>query len=105
MVQTIDKYFISLPTEEAHHQTHPTGASVALAQKVHPQVISKIHELVLAGVSESIKMKHHLKYYVTNCLCKDSFPDPNDRAYFPALDDIRNHMNQAQKTLKLSLVD
>ena len=105
MVQTIDKYFISLPTEEAHHQTHPTGASVALAQKVHPQVISKIHELVLAGVSESIEMKRHLKYYVTNCLCKDSLPDPNDRAYFPALGDIRNHMNQAQKTLKLSLVD
>ena len=61
------KYFISLPTEEAHHQTHPTGASVALVQEIHPQVISKIHELVLAGVSESIKMKRHFKYYVTNC--------------------------------------
>ena len=61
-VQTTEKYFISLPTEEAHHQTHPTGASVALAQKVHPQVITKIHELVLSGVSESIEMKRHLKY-------------------------------------------
>jgi len=101
-VQTTDKYFISLPVQEAHHQVHPTGASVALAQKVHPQVINKIHELVLAGVSESIEMKRHLKYYVVNCLSKDGPPDPNDRAYFPTVGDIRNHMNQAQKTLKLS---
>ena len=38
-------------------------------------------------------------------IVKDSLPDPNDYAYFPIIDDIRNHMNQAQKTLKLSLVD
>ena len=68
-------------------------------------MITKIHELVMSGVSESIEMKHHLKYYVINCLCKDRPPNPNDRAYFPTLGDIRNHMNQAQKTLKLSLVD
>ena len=102
-VQTTEKCFISLPTEEAHD--HPTGTSIAMAQNVHPQVISKIHELVLAGVSESMEMKRHLKYYVMNCLSKDGPPDPNDRAYFPTVDDIRNHMNQAQKTLKLSLVD
>ena len=81
-MQTIGKYFIILPTEEAHHQTHLTSASVALVQKLHPHGISKIHELVLAGVTESIEMKRHLKYCVTNCLCKDKPPDPNDRAYF-----------------------
>ena len=72
-MQTIDKDFISFPTEEAHHQTHPIGVYVALVQEVHPQVISKIHELVLAGVSESIKMKHYFKHYVTNCLAKKVF--------------------------------
>jgi len=99
------KHFISLPTSEAHHQTHPTGTSVALVQKVHPLLIQKIHELVLAGVSESNEMKRHLKHYVLHCLSKDDPPNPNDRAYFPTTGDIRNHMNQAQKTLKLSLVD
>jgi len=77
-VQTTVKCFISLPTEEAHH--HPTGTSIAMAQNVHPQVINKIHELVLADVSESMEMKCHLKY---NCLSKDEPPDPNDRAFFP----------------------
>ena len=73
-VQTTDKYFVSLPTEEAHHQ-------------------------------ESIEMKCHLKHYVLKCLSKDESPDPNDHAYFLTVGDIRNHMNQAQKTLKLSLID
>jgi len=68
-MQTTEKYFVSLPTEEAHHQ-------------------------------ESIEMKCHLKYYVLNCLSEDESPDPNDRAYFPTVDDKQNHMNQAQKTLK-----
>ena len=104
-VLTTNKYFVSLPTCEANHDTHRTGTSVAFAQKVHPLLIQKIHELVLAGVSESIEMKRHLKHYVLHCLSEDGPPDPNDCSYYPTLDDIRNHINQAQKTLKLSLVD
>ena len=97
--------FISLPSAEAHHSTHPTGPSIALAQKVHPEVIRKIHELVLSGVSETVEMCRHLKYYVTHCLCTDNQPHPNDRAYFPTATDIRNHIYQAQKTLQLSSID
>jgi len=104
-VHTVDKYFISSPESEAHHDTHPTGASVGFSQRVNPLLIQKIHELVLAGVSEPMEMKRHLKHHVLHYLSKSGTPDPNDRAYFPTLDDIRNHMNQAQKTLKLSLVD
>jgi len=59
----------------------------------------------LAGVSEPMEMKRHLKHHVLHYLNKSGSPDPNDHAYFPTLDDIRNHMDQAQKTLKLSLVD
>jgi len=44
-------------------------------------------------------------YYVMNYSRKDGPPDPNDHACFPTVDYIRNHMNEAQKTLKLSLVD
>ena len=103
-MQTIDKYFISFPTEEAHHQTHPIGVYVALVQEVHPQVISKIHELILAGVSESIKMKRYFKHALCYKLFgKDSLPNPNNDTYFLTLDDICNHMNQEQKTLELSL--
>ena len=98
-VRTVDKYFVSLPASEAHHDTHPTGASVAFSQKVNPLLIQKIHELVLAGVSEPIEMKRHLKHHVLHYLSKSGTPDPNVRAYYPTLDEIRNHMNQAQKTV------
>lgn len=103
--RTSTMYFISLPSAEAHHSTHPTGPSVALAQKVHPEVIKKIHELVLSGVSETVEMSRHLKYFVTHCLCIDKQPHPNDRAYFPTTTDIRNHIYQAQKALQLSSID
>ncbi len=35
------KYFVSLPTNEAHN-SHPIGADIAFAQKVHPLLLSKI---------------------------------------------------------------
>jgi len=100
-VHIIDKYFISLPASEAHHDTHPTFASVGFSQTVNPLLNQKIQELVLAGVSEPMEMKRRLKHHALHYLSKSGSPDPNDRAYFPTLDDIRNHMNQAQKTLKL----
>jgi len=55
-----------------------------------------------------METKCHLKYYVLNCLSKDGPPNSNDHAYFPTLDDIRNHIHcesQVQKNLKLPLVD
>ena len=105
ITRTSEMCFISLPSAEAHHSTHPTGPSIALAQKVHPEVIKKIHELVLSGVSETAEMSRHLKYYVTHCLCTGNQPHPNDHAYFPTATDIRNHIYQAQKILQLSSID
>ena len=32
------KYHISLPTEEAHHKTHPTRGPHLMAQRVNPQI-------------------------------------------------------------------
>ena len=47
-VSTAKKYYISLPTEEAHHNCHPTTGIMGLSQRVHPELIAKIHELVHA---------------------------------------------------------
>ena len=49
---------ISLPSAEAHHSTHPTGPSIALTQKVYPEVIRKIHdhELVYVQTTSHIQM-------------------------------------------------
>ena len=62
------KYFVSLPMEEAHHNTHKTGGMHAMAQHIHPKIIAKIHELVEAGISELPEVKHALKlcHYLTS---------------------------------------
>jgi len=51
----IKKYFASLPTAEAHHQWHPTGREVAITQRIHPNIIEKIHQLVLDGVANPLE--------------------------------------------------
>ena len=38
-------------------------------------------------------------------MCVGNLPDPNDRAYSPSLDDIRNHIAKAKRALQLSVVD
>ena len=74
------KYFVSLPTEEAHHQCHPTGREVAMAQRVNAKVIQKIHELVLEGFTDPLEVQRHLKHYVHHSLCSMQPPDVLDRA-------------------------
>jgi len=38
-------------------------------------------------------------------MCWGILPDPNDRAYYPCLDDIKNHIAKAKRALLLSVVD
>ena len=50
-VQRANKYYVSLPTQEAH-RSHPIGPGVAgFAQKMHPKIADKICELVSEGSS------------------------------------------------------
>ena len=43
-IQIVHKYFVSLPTEETHHKCHPTKGVMGLSQRVHPEIIAKIHD-------------------------------------------------------------
>ena len=73
------KYFVSLPTTDAHHQCHSTGREVAITQRIHPNIIEKIHQLVLDGVANPLEVQHHLKYYFAHhSLCRKQFPDALD---------------------------
>ena len=38
-------------------------------------------------------------------MCAGNLPDPNDRAYYPCLDDVKNHIAKAKRALQLSVVD
>ena len=63
--KTQTKYFVSLPTNEAH-KNHPTGVDIAFAQKVHPLLLRKISELVSANITdvhEAVKKLHAKALY------------------------------------------
>ena len=75
-------YFVSLPTEDAH-TGHPTGNGVAgFSQKMNEKVAAKIAELVAEGITEIHEIQRLLRHYVMYDLCRESPPNPNDRAYF-----------------------
>lgn len=103
-VHRINKYFISLLTKEAHN--HPVGPGVAgFAQKIHPKLVSKIHELVSEGIMAVSEIKRILKNYASHTLCLDSLPSESDRSYYSTNINISNHVYQAKRYIELSKLD
>ena len=104
-MKTEKRYYIVLPTKEAHHSVHPTEGAIGYAQRMHPKLAEKIQDLVSEGITNVPEVTRALKYYVNHTLCPDSKPDISDRAYYPTADDIRNHIYRAQKSCQLSHLD
>ena len=69
------------------------------SQKVNPAAAEMIAELVADGITEIDDVKKALRHR------KDSPSDPNDRAYFPMHDDLRNHIYRAKQALQHSKYD
>ena len=113
-VETTTMYYVSLPVVEAH-SGHPTcGGMAGMAQRMNEKVAAKVAEIVADGITELKQVRtfkfihiHQLqcvqsmyphqvcslfRHHVTNDLCKDSPPDPHDRAYFPVDTDLKNHI-------------
>lgn len=99
-------YFVSLPTNEAHNN-HPTGSEVAFAQRVHPLLVTKINDLVSSNLCNVHEVKKILRYYTNDELTKDLGFKPNehDRAFYPDISDIKNHVYKAKRALELSKLD
>ncbi len=95
----VHKYLVRLPTEEAHHTCHPTKGAMGFSQRIHPDLILKIQELVSTGITEPLVVQRLLRQHVLNCMCASNPADPNDRSYFPILDDVRNHVYKAISNL------
>ncbi len=64
-VKACHKYYVKLPTEEAHHKWHPTKGLMGLSQRVHPELIAKIQELVVAGIIDEVQklLNNHVHHY------------------------------------------
>ena len=79
--------------------------AAVFSQKVNPAVAQMIGELVADGITEVNDVIKALRHPITHYLCKDSQPDPNDRAYFPTQDDLKNHIYRAKQALQHSKYD
>jgi len=80
--------------EEAHHKCHPTKGIMGLSQRVHPELIAKIQELVLAGITDPVEVQCLLNHHVHHYMSTGNLPNPNDRAYNPTLDDWHTKSHQ-----------
>ena len=104
-INTSTKYHILLPTEEAHHSFHQTKRAAGYAQRIHPKLVEKIHELVSEGITDTPEVKKALKHYTLHVLCQEQKPELTNRAYFPTTTDVRNHIYKAQRACQLSKLD
>ena len=59
-VKTTFQYYVSLPCESAHSM-HPTGEAGGFAQKLHPIIISKISDMISAGITDVTDIKRSLR--------------------------------------------
>ncbi|XP_035669645.1 uncharacterized protein LOC118411472 [Branchiostoma floridae] len=94
------RYHIRVPLPEAHSD-HPLGEAAGSVQKVHPALISKIGQLVQAGISDFRDVQQYLKA-CTEELLENAIvrPYPTDRRYHPLMKDIQNHVWRFKFKLK-----
>ena len=105
-VKTVPKYFVSLPTEQAH-DGHPVGEAASFCQRIHPIILNKISELVSSGIDETKEVQRALNHYVKHTLPNEHniTPISTDRAFYPLPNDIKNHVGNAKRALELSKLD
>ena len=103
-VKSTKKYFVSLPTSEAHDKTHSTGAIAGAAQKIHPLISQKIESLVKEGTTDPRTVQRVLKEYIHESM-KAHLPCETDRSYYPTIADINNHIYKSKTALQLSKFD
>ena len=90
----------------SHWSPYSTGSGVAgFSQRMNEKVAAKIAELVAEGITEIHEVRRLLRHYVMHDLCRESPPNPNDRAYFSIDNDLKNHVYMAKRALQLSCLD
>ncbi|XP_072274857.1 calcium-responsive transcription factor [Pyxicephalus adspersus] len=117
------RWYVQLPDQEAH-QYHSLDAgcfspsptpfqptneeeeevicdeSSAKPSRLHPNVAKKIRELVSKGIDEVYAVRKQLRKFVERELFKpDEIPERHNLSYFPTVNDLKNHIHEAQKSL------
>ena len=91
------RYFVSLPTNEAHEKAHPTGIAGGMSQRVHHKISQKIEDLVKEGITDIQEVKRALRFFVKTDM-KENLPSESNRAYYPT--NTENRYNSSGEYVK-----
>ncbi|TDH06486.1 hypothetical protein EPR50_G00113870 [Perca flavescens] len=81
----------------------PSCQDGAGPSRLHPRVAEKIRQLVAAGHHQVYSVRKQLRRFVEKELFKcDGLPERHNLRYFPTVNDIKNHIHEAQKALGLT---
>ncbi|XP_056389875.1 calcium-responsive transcription factor [Hyla sarda] len=122
-IEGVLRWYVQLPDQEAHQyhnldsgcfSSSPTSfqppneeedemiceESSTLSSRLHPCVSDKIRELVAKGIDEVYSVRKQLRKFVERELFKpDEIPERHNLSYFPTVNDLKNHIHEAQKAL------
>lgn len=92
------RIYVQLPLREAH-TFHVVSEQSGLSNRVHPEIVSRIKEYVSNGITSAAVIRKLLKAFVEKDLCRYDKVKPStyDRAYYPWLSDVRNHIHKSLK--------
>ena len=105
--RSVDRFYLLVPTKEAHKHHDLNSVANAVIQPVHKDVLAKIHDLVNQGIDSVREVKHILRDYVANVIFKDNIKklDYANQGYFPIDKNIRNHIDRAKMLNQFSKID
>ncbi|XP_041118788.1 calcium-responsive transcription factor-like isoform X3 [Polyodon spathula] len=123
------RYYVQLPTQKAHQyhdletayfpppttqlplpvpeeeepeeeEEVPGEDTSCVPSRLHPRVAEKICELVSQGYDQVYMVRKQLRKFVEREMFKaDEVPERHNLCYFPTVNDIKNHIHEAQKAL------
>ncbi|KAI7790456.1 putative calcium-responsive transcription factor [Triplophysa rosa] len=71
--------------------------------RLHPLVAEKICNLVAQGHTQVYTVRKQLRKFVEREMFKpDKVPERHNLCYFPTVNDIKNHIHEAQKSLQMT---
>ncbi|XP_028971864.1 calcium-responsive transcription factor [Esox lucius] len=72
-----------------------------MSSRLHPRVADKIRELVEQGHNQVYQVRKQLRRFVEReMFTSEEVPERHNLCYFPTVNDIKNHIHEAQKTLQ-----
>ncbi|XP_057289766.1 calcium-responsive transcription factor-like [Hydractinia symbiolongicarpus] len=104
---SVERFYIIIPTEEAHAGHNPEHKGDLLVQPLHKKLKNKIYDLVSEGLVNPKDIKPRLNDFVTNVIQKDATIeiDPHNSSYYPNLNTISNHVRLALKSYRYNELD